>query len=367
MKIKKIKLENYRNYDQLEIDFHKKVNIILGENGSGKTNLLESIYLTSLGKSFRTSKDRDLIKFEREFCRISSFYVKDNEDEEIEIAISNAGKKGIKVNGVSLKKVSELMENIYIVIFSPEDLKIIKEEPAKRRNFIDRELCQLKISYYNNLLNYKKVLAQRNKYLKERYIDDSYLDVWDTELARYGSKIIEERRKFVKEINSISKVIHTNITGKKEEIEILYKPNISIDLDINKQEEIFYKTLVINRNLDKQTRITNKGPHKDDIKVLINNIDARKYGSQGQQRTAALSLKLSEIELIKREKNDNPVLLLDDVMSELDSDRQNYLISSLKDVQIFITTTDLMPDVMDEISHGRVVKINKGAYTEIEL
>lgn len=367
MKIKKIKLENYRNYDQLEIDFHEKVNIILGENGSGKTNLIESIYLTSLGKSFRTSKDRDLIKFGREFCRISSFYVKDDEEEEIEIAISNAGKKGIKVNGVSLKRVSELMENVYIVVFSPEDLKIIKEEPAKRRNFIDRELCQLKISYYNNLVNYRKVLAQRNKYLKERYIDDAYLDVWDTELAIYGAKIIEERRKFVKEINNISKVIHTNITGKKEEIEIHYKPNISIDLDINKQEEIFYKTLVINRALDKQTRITNKGPHKDDIKVLINNIDARKYGSQGQQRTAALSLKLSEIELIKREKNDSPVLLLDDVMSELDSDRQNYLISSLNDVQIFITTTDLMPDVMDQINDGRVVKINNGTYHEVEL
>ncbi|MFV0275038.1 MAG: DNA replication/repair protein RecF, partial [Bacilli bacterium] len=211
MHINKIKLYNYRNYENIEIEFDKNINIIIGKNAQGKTNLIEAIYVTSMGKSFRTSKDNELIKFNSEFCKINSEYIKYEEDGNVEVAISK-DKKAIKVDGVNIKKISQLMENVLTVVFSPEDLKIVKEEPQKRRNFIDRELCQLKISYFSNLGNYKKILLQRNSYLKEKNIDENILEVWDDQLADYGSKIIIERNQFVKNLNEISKNIHKKIT-----------------------------------------------------------------------------------------------------------------------------------------------------------
>ncbi|MEG0292202.1 MAG: DNA replication/repair protein RecF [Anaerovoracaceae bacterium] len=361
MEILSVDLENYRNYNKIHVDFHKKANIILGSNGQGKTNLLESIYLASFGKSFRASKDKELIKFNSEFCRVSTHFLKDDEPGNIDIAINKDGKKGIKVDGVSIKKVSQLMENIYVVIFSPEDLKIIKDEPSRRRSFIDRELCKLKISYFDNLSNYKKVLLQRNTYLKGYKIDDEFLTIWDIELAKYGAKIISQRKDFIKKLSDISKVIHKNITGNKEELEIRYMPNIPIEMTLEALTESFQKTLVINRHVDKSHRTTSRGPHKDDLKILINNIDCRKYGSQGQQRTAALSLKLAEIELIKQEKNENPILLLDDVMSELDSSRQNFLIETLSDIQMFITTTELTDDVLKNIKNAKILNIKNAS------
>lgn len=360
MYIKKIKLENYRNYKEIELEFDKNVNIILGENAQGKTNLIEAIYISSMGKSFRTSKDKETIKFDKEMCRITTFYNKYDEDRSVEIAINNAGKKAIKVDGVTVKKLSELMENILTVIFSPEDLKIIKEDPSKRRNFLDRELCQLKISYYNNLSSYKKVLMQRNTYLKESNIDIQMLDVFNVQLANHGAKIIKERVNFVKKLNNISKKLHSEITNKKESIDIKYISNIPVDEDVNKIEENFLNALKKSESQDMIYKNTSRGPHKDDLKVMVNNIDAKKYGSQGQQRTAALALKLAEINLIIEEKEETPILLLDDVMSELDSERQKYLVSSLDKLQIFLTTTELVEEVKDNLPNGKIINVKKG-------
>ena len=213
MLIKSIKLKNFRNYDNLELDFNSKVNFILGQNAQGKTNLLESIYITSIGKSFRTNRDAEMIGFNKEFARVQAEFYKDGYETSVEIIIDRSGKKFVKLDGVKIKKASQLLKNVYIVIFSPEDLKLVKEEPEKRRKFIDRELCQIKPSYYDNLSNYKKALIQRNTYLKEKETEPSILDIWDIQLAKYGSKVMLGRKEFIEKLNLISSKIHHNITA----------------------------------------------------------------------------------------------------------------------------------------------------------
>ncbi|MCQ2547818.1 MAG: DNA replication/repair protein RecF [Clostridia bacterium] len=360
MYIKNIYLENYRNYSNLDLDFDEKVNILIGSNAQGKTNLIESIYLGSFFKSFRTNIDSELIKFGEDFTRLNITYVKDDEENDIELYISKDKKKAAKINGVKITKISELLDNIYIVIFSPEDLKIVKEEPEKRRKFIDRELCQIKPSYYSNLSDFKKIMVQRNNYLKEDKIDKELLDVWDLQLAKYGSRLIHQRKEFVDKIKAISAKIHLGITNNKENLVISYDPNIKYIEDIKEQEQEFYNTLKASLESDLRNRTTTRGPQKDDIKFYINDVNVRKFGSQGQQRTSALSLKLAEIELIKEEKDEEPILLLDDVLSELDDERQEYLIKTLEDVQLFITTTDIKIDILKGINREKVYKISQG-------
>ena len=357
MYIKEIELKDFRNYKELRTSFSKNVNIFLGNNAQGKTNLLEGIYLNAMAKSFKTTKDKELIRFGEEFCKIKTIAFFDDDEHSTEIVINKEGKKGVKLDGVKINRTSELLERIFIIIFSPEDLKIVKDEPEKRRKFIDRELCQIKPGYYNDLNNYKRVLKQRNTYLKEEMIETSILDIWDHELARYGSKVIARRNEFIKRINEISKEIHKNISGGKENLELNYEPNISFSSEL---ESDFYEIISSNRNDDIRNRTTGRGPHKDDLKISADGIDLRKYGSQGQQRTAALSLKLSEIKLIEEEMGEKPILLLDDVLSELDNDRQNFLIHSLGGNQLFITTTDISGKVARQLPEGKVFKITAG-------
>ncbi len=357
MYIKEIELKDFRNYKELRTSFSKNVNIFLGNNAQGKTNLLEGIYLNAMAKSFKTTKDKELIRFGEEFCKIKTIAFFDDDEHSTEIVINKEGKKGVKLDGVKINRTSELLERIFIIIFSPEDLKIVKDEPEKRRKFIDRELCQIKPGYYNDLNNYKRVLKQRNTYLKEDRIEISILDIWDHELARYGSKVIARRNEFIKRINEISKEIHKNISGGKENLELNYEPNISFSSEL---ESDFYEIISSTRNDDIRNRTTGRGPHKDDLKISADGIDLRKYGSQGQQRTAALSLKLSEIKLIEEEMGEKPILLLDDVLSELDNDRQNFLIHSLGGNQLFITTTDISGKVARQLPEGKVFKITAG-------
>lgn len=361
MYIEKIFLENYRNYEKLETEFDKRVNLILGENAQGKTNLIESIYMASFGKSFRTSKDREVILFEKDHCRIKVDYFKYGDEGSVEIYIGSDGKKGIKADGIHVKKVSHLVENILCVIFSPEDLKIVKEEPAKRRGFIDRELCQLKVKYMDSLSRYKKILLQRNTYLKEKNPDKNILKVWDDQLTSFGSYIISERKEFISRINDISSEIHKKITDGKENLVISYDPDISADGSRENIRERFYKKLDECIKKDIYSGTTSKGPHKDDMKITVDGKDARKYCSQGQQRTAALSIKLAEIFLIKEEKEESPVLLLDDVLSELDNERQKFLINSLDDIQVFITATEIPGEVMNSLTGGKIINIKKGS------
>ena len=350
MYIKRLKLKDFRNYKELDVVFDSRVNILLGKNAQGKTNLLEAIYTTSLGKSFRTGRDSEMIRFGAGFLRIEATACKDGDELIVEIAVSEDN-KGVRIDGVKAVKNSDLLENIYTVIFSPEDLKIVKDEPEKRRRFIDREICQLKPSYYMNLSAYKKALAQRNALLKERHVEEDNLSVWDQSLAYYGRRLMDERKSFVAKLNEISRELHRSITNGKEELEILYEPNCPGDL---------LEKLARTHGADIMKRSTGTGPHKDDLKLSVNGIDIRHYGSQGQQRTAALSLKLAELKLIKEETGEDAVLLLDDVLSELDSERQTFLINSLGDVQLFITTAELTGKVGSNLPEGKIFFVDNG-------
>lgn len=361
MYIKEIELKDFRNYKELKAEFNPNVNIFIGQNAQGKTNLLESIYITSMGKSFRTNKDKEMIRFDSDFFRVRAQARKDD-DLVVELAVNREGKKGIKIDGVKATKLSQLFETIYIVVFSPEDLRIVKDEPEKRRKFIDRELCQIKPSYYNCLNQYRKALMQRNACLREFYAgnpktNEEVLDIWEQEMAEYGSRVIAYREEFVEKINRISSRIHEEITNHKESLRILYEPSIPARGDL---KNVFYETLKKNREHDKRRGTTGKGPHKDDLKLQVGGIDIRNFGSQGQQRTAALSLKLSEIKLIREETGESPILLLDDVLSELDQERQNYLIRFLADTQVFITTTELSREAEKNLGNIRYFSIQNG-------
>ncbi len=365
MYLTKIELKNFRNYEEQTVEFHKNVNLITGKNAQGKTNLLESLYIMSLGKSFRTNKDTEMIGFQKGFCRAKSISVKEERPLEVEITISKEGKT-VKIDGLKTSKNIELLENVYMVIFSPDDLKIVKDEPEKRRKFIDRELCQLKPIYYRNLARYKKILQQRNMLLKQAEVKEDVISVWDDALVEYGAKIIQERHRFIEKLNLISNDISLGITNGKESLSVQYESNVPYQEDLELQKKYLKEALSNKLNYDMVRRNTTVGPHKDDIKLSVEGIDIRHFGSQGQQRTAALSLKLAEIKLIREETKISPILLLDDVLSELDSERQSYLIRSLEGVQLFITTAELSEEVKKTLPNGFTFVVDKGKIEKME-
>ncbi len=353
MYINKINLENIRNYENEIIEFNRNINIIIGKNGQGKTNLIESIYVSAFSKSFRTNNEKEIVGFNKEVGKIEVSFTKQEEIQNIEYYINNIGKKNIKINGLKINKVRDLIGNLLVVVFYPDDLKIVKEDPEKRRGFMDRELCQLSLSYLISLQNYKKTLLQRNKYLKEININKDILEVWDLSLCDHGNKIIKKRKEFVEKLNKISGKIYNNIK-KEETLKLKYESNI-------KENENFKDILNENYEKDVNNRNTLRGPHKDDIKILINDVDARKFASQGQQRSAALAIKLAEIEIIKEEKKESPVVLLDDVLSELDEERQELIVKNLNDVQLFITTTNISNSILANLrGNDKVYNIEKG-------
>ncbi len=365
MHIKNLLLKNFRNYKNEKVSFHKKVNIIIGNNAQGKTNLLEALYMMSIGKSFRTNRDQDMIMFNEKNAYFKVWCIKENSEITIDIFLDKNQKKAIKINDIKLRKNTDILENLYIVVFSPEDLKIVKDGPEKRRNFINRELCLIKPLYYHNLYKYSKIILQRNAFLKEHKYenyDKNMLEIWDNELSKYGIKIIKDRMNFIKKLNIISKEIHKNITNGKERIELIYETNVLENEDINNLEfeKIYLSKIKNHRKKDFFRGNTNIGPHKDDIRIMVNDKDIRHFGSQGQQRTASLSLKLAEIKLIKEETGEIPILLLDDVLSELDYLRQKYLISSLKDVQLFITATEINALLKDNLTDHYIFRVFDG-------
>lgn len=357
MIIESVELKNYRNYESLSVNFDDHVNIIYGDNAQGKTNILESLYICSTSKSHRGSKDKEIIKFNEDESHIKVNVKKHDINYRIDMHLKKNKSKGIAVNGIPIKKAVELFGIINIVFFSPEDLNIIKDGPAERRRFIDMELSQLDKIYLSNLINYNKVLNQRNKLLKDISISTNNqlletLDIWDMQLVKYGTEIINGRIDFINKINKIIQLIHRNLTGNVENLEVVYVPfvdkmHFEEQLRESRQRDIKYKT-------------SNIGPHRDDLMFLINDKDVRKYGSQGQQRTAALSLKLSEIELVKQIIKDTPVLLLDDVLSELDSNRQNFLLNSIGDIQTIVTCTGLEEFVNNRININKLFKVTDG-------
>ena len=355
MIVESIRLEHFRNYQSLELQFDPGTNIFYGDNAQGKTNILESVYLCGTTKSHKGSKDRELIQFDEEESHIRMTLKKDGSPVKIDMHLRKNKTKGIAVNGVPIRKASELLGIANFVFFSPEDLNIIKNGPSERRRFLDMELCQLSKVYLQYLSGYNKVVNQRNKLLKEISFRPDYLDmldVWDLQMVQYGKKIIEERRRFVQRLNEIIYEIHQKLTGKKETLLVSYEENIS--------SEELEDALRRNRDRDIRMKMSLTGPHRDDICFKIKNIDIRKFGSQGQQRTAALSLKLSEIELVKQETGDTPILLLDDVLSELDSSRQRYLLDSIKNIQTLITCTGLDDFVENQFQINKVFHVIDG-------
>ena len=336
MIIESVDLQNYRNYEFLNMTFDNKINIIYGDNAQGKTNILESLYVCATSKSHRGSKDKDIIRFGNDEAHIKVMVKKHGMNYRIDMHLKKNKTKGIAVNGIPIRRAVELFGIINIIIFSPEDMNIIKNGPSERRRFMDMELSQLDKIYLSNLVNYNKVVVQRNKLLKQlQFSGDSelvdMLDVWDMQLVRYGSEIIKRRMDFIDNINSIIRPVHSKLSGNKEILNLRYIPCTTTD---NFKDEV-----IRSRERDIKFKMTNVGPHKDDVAFFINDKDVRKYGSQGQQRTCALSLKLAEIELVKKVINDTPVLLLDDVLSELDANRQNFLLDSIGDIQTIITCT----------------------------
>lgn len=355
MKINSINLQNFRNYNILNINFDGETNIIYGDNAQGKTNILEAIYVSATTKSHRGNKDKEMISFDKDESHIKSFVEKKDVIYRIDMHLKKNKSKGIAINGIPIKKASELFGIVNIVVFSPEDLTIIKDGPAARRRFIDMELSQIDKIYLSDLSNYNRILAQRNKLLKDLYLKQDAidtLDIWDMQLVQYGSKLITGRDNFIKNLNKIIGEIHSNLSGGKEKLEIKYEPDVCKD--------DFMKQITENRERDLRTKMTNIGPHKDDISFFINGKDVRKFGSQGQQRTSALSLKLSEIELVKSVIHDSPILLLDDVLSELDSNRQNFLLNSIKDIQTIITCTGLDEFVNNRFTVNKIYRVTEG-------
>ncbi|MGX4601670.1 DNA replication/repair protein RecF [Faecalimicrobium sp. JNUCC 81] len=367
MRLNSLQLVNFRNYDNLHLEFNKKVNLLVGKNGQGKTNIVESIYMLAFGKSFRTSKDKEIIKFNSENLYVGGNFSTQHTNGLIEVAIGK-NKKGIKVNKIHIQKIHELLGNINVVIFSPEDLRLVKEGPKERRLFIDKEISQIMPKYYNYLTSYNKILFQRNQLLKSKYIDKALLDVYDESLAQYGSYIYILRRDFIKKIAIISKNMHEKLTDGIEELSITYKNQININ-DEDTVASVYNKfldKLSSNREHDIETRTTKYGLQKDDLNIFINDLDVRLYGSQGQQRTASISLKLSEIELINNEVGEYPILILDDVFSELDETRQKLLVDNLSVVQMFITTAEVSHKNIFDKSNTTIFNIKQGSVISIE-
>ena len=356
MKIESIKLENFRNYGKLELSLSGGTNLFYGDNAQGKTNILESVYLCGTTKSHRGSKDREIIKFGQEESHIRMNLSKNEILYRIDMHLKKNKAKGIAINGIPIRKASELLGLGNFVFFSPEDLNIIKNGPSERRRFLDMELCQLNKVYLYNLMNYNKILMQRNKLLKDIYFHPEYedtLEIWDTQMVQYGSQVIRAREEFVSQLNDIIYDIHRKLSGGREDLLVTYEKNVSI--------EDFSDTIQRNREKDIKLKMSHTGPHRDDLSFMVQDVDIRRFGSQGQQRTTALSLKLAEIELVKEKSRDMPVLLLDDVLSELDGNRQHYLLDSIDGVQTLITCTGIDDFVENNFQIDRLFYVEDGS------
>ena len=402
MKINSIILENFRNYKSLELDFDESRNIIVGENAQGKTNLIEAIYLTAFARSFRTNNTADLISFGESQGRVSTYITSEDIDKNINIVLRSDGKKMIKKDGKVIRKTTELLNNVVVIIFSPDDLRIIKDSPDRRRNFINRELSQMRPMYYDALRRYNEALKEKNALLKgyfnvkkktftradnislnelqssaaavfderspydnSRRFNEEMMDIYDRQLADAGYEIIRFRKEFAEMLSSEAGEIMHKISGGREDLRIEYKTTCDF-VTGPEGRDILFSQIFHNRDRDIYNGYASIGPHRDDIEFYINGNDARKYGSQGQQRTIALSLKLAEIRIAKQMLDEPPVLLLDDVLSELDLDRQRFLVSEIDDVQLFITSAELNDEVIKDLRGGTLFRIEEGTVTRVD-
>ena len=364
MYLEKLEINKFRNYEHLYVELSKSINIIYGNNAQGKTNLLESIYVLGLTKSHRSFIDNNLINKDSNFARIKGLLNIDDYKSTLEIIIQKTSKK-LKIDNFDIKRVSDYISNLNIIIFYPEDLKIIKDSPGERRKYLNTELSQLYSNYYNSLNEYNKLLKMRNDYLKkvnENTFDKEYLLIITNYLIDKAILIYRMRNQFLKEINNYCSVIFKNITG-LDGFKIVYKPNVDLENNNFKEQLIEKVTKLLNTEIKLGNTLI--GPHRDDFEFCLGDINLKNYGSQGQQRLAILTLKLAEIEVFKKNKGYYPILLLDDVFSELDEVKKNNLLNYINnDIQTIITTTDLNLINKDIIDRSKLFYIENGNLIE---
>ena len=361
MRVKRVELNDYRNYEQLRVDFCDGINVLCGDNAQGKTNLLESIYFCSVGRSPRTPRDRELIRKGCNRAKIKLTSCDVGGDNTVEIVLDTTENKRVAINGMPITRIGELMGVIAAVYFSPDELSIIKDSPGERRKFMDIALCRMSKPYFYLLGRYNKILSQRNKLLKSGRATNDVLDVWDAQLAAEGAKIIKTRRGFIEKLSEYAAEAHEFLSDGRESLKLHYEGFDGESVD--EIERNFLNELAQNRERDLKLCFTSCGVQKDDIAVKIGETDVRSYGSQGQQRTAALSLKLSEMELHKAQSGEYPTLLLDDVLSELDPYRQRKLIERSKKYQTVITCTHLPAEIAGELGDFALYRVKEGEVT----
>ena len=364
MIVKKLKLHNFRNYEDQIIEFNDKINIIYGNNAQGKTNILEAIYLFSLGKSNRAAHDSDMIKFGQESSRLDIGFISKDREVKGQIELDFKKRKRIFINEIPVKKNSELVGNLNVVFFGPEYLSLIREGPKKRRRNLDITISQLRPNYLAAASDYKKLNDQKSSLLKKDRIDEVFLSVIDEKILEISEYIIKLRYEYIKKIENIAKKIQLEISDGKEILGMNYiSCGIKIgDSEIENLKEILRKKMTEMRQREIKYRESVFGPHRDDIEFFINDKDLKLFGSQGQQKTAILVQKIAEVELMKEEIGEYPVLLLDDIMSELDTVRQDFVINRIENMQIFITSTD--SEKFKSLKSGKFIKVEKGRITE---
>lgn len=362
MKITELELQNFRNYKQLKLSFDEKVNVFIGKNAQGKTNLLESIFLCCIGRSFKATKDKEMIFFGEENASVKMAAAKKFRDVKVEIFLNKLRKKTVKINTIPIKRIGELIGETPVVFFSPQELRLVKESPEERRKFMDIDICQQSKKYFHQLTRYEKILANRNKLFKICSTLEAVketVDIWDRALVSSAKILAFERKKFVEEILPYAQKAHNFISGGKENLNLSYKCGCAVELDENFEENM---TKLLKKNLEKDFKLgyTTIGIHRDDIDIFLNDVEVKNFGSQGQQRTVALSLKLAELENMKERCGEYPILLLDDVFSELDTERQARLLKFVGRTQTFITCTD------ERKLSGRLFVIENGKITKIQ-
>lgn len=342
MKLTKIKYTNFRNLETMTFEPFGKITVLSGENAQGKTNMLEAIHICCTGRSHKTSRDKELIKFGSTSAFIDATCLQRDGTHRIEIKLSSTNKKAVRINNSPARRLGQLMGHMNTVMFSPEDLQLIKSGPSFRRRFVDIALSQMSSTYFYNLQRYLKALDQRNSLLKSAAYNNNIdtLDIWDIQLAKYGAYLSVRRAGFVKSLDTICSKIHSELTGAKEKMEVKYQASFQTDNE-EKLEEKLVMHFKKHRQNDIKRATTTAGPHRDDIIMSVNSIDVRAFGSQGQQRTCALSMKLAEVDIMKKITGEYPLLLLDDVFSELDNARRTWLLNYIGNVQTFITCVDI--------------------------
>ena len=356
MYISSLSLSKFRNYESLSFEPSEGLNVLVGRNAQGKSGILEAIYLLATSKSHRTSRDVEMIKLGEDALQVSADITRSNRNDVIiGIDISRTQKKTVKINTVKPKRIADIVGQLNAVIFSDSDIEMVRGEPSKRRRFMNLEISQISPQYVYSLGRYKRVLDQRNNLLREIKMERASfagLDAWDAQLAAYGASVTKRRSEYVAALSESSVGLYSELTGGLEELQVTYKPNLKIETDMAEGEiaRIHLKTLAAKREIDMSRATTHSGPHRDDIAININGLAAREFASQGQQRTAAIAIKLAEISLVAEAKKENPVVLLDDVMAELDEMRRKRIMEFATNCQTLITTThlsDLSPEALE--------------------